>query len=43
MLRQKVTKIRFNIIHPQTGEKRYADLSDYLNPSQIQHFPGNQA
>ena len=41
MLRQKVTKIRFNIIHPQTGEKRYADLSDYLSPSQIQHFPGN--
>ena len=26
---------------PTTGEKRYAPLDDYLNPSQIRSFAGN--
>ena len=41
MLRQKLVEIRYNVIHPSTGEKRYAPLDDYLNPSQIRSFVGN--
>jgi vitamin K-dependent gamma-carboxylase len=41
MLRQKITKIKFNIIHPDTREIRYADPRDYLNSSQYKVFAGN--
>ncbi len=40
MLRQKVTRIQFNVTHPLTGEQRYADPSDYLNSSQFKVFAG---
>lgn len=41
MLRQKIIRIQFNVTHPQTGEQRYADPSDYLNSSQFNVFAGN--
>ena len=41
MLRQKITHIQFNVTHPKTGEQRYADPYDYLNPSQFKVFAGN--
>jgi len=41
MLRQKLVEIRYDVIHPDTGEKRYAPLDDYLNASQIRSFIGN--
>ena len=41
MLRQKITRIQFNVTHPKTGEKRYADPGDYLNSSQLKVFAGN--
>ena len=31
MLRQKTSRMTFNVIHPETGEQRYADPEDYLN------------
>lgn len=31
MLRQKTNRMTFNVIHPVTGEQRYADPDDYLN------------
>ncbi len=41
MLRQKITRIQFNVTHPKTGEQRYADPVDYLNSSQFKVFAGN--
>ena len=41
MLRQKITRVQFNVTHPKTGEQRYADPSDYLNSSQFKVFAGN--
>ena len=41
MLRQKITRIQFNVTHPKTGEQRYADPGDYLNSSQFKVFAGN--
>ena len=41
MLRQKITRIQFNVTHPLTGEQRYADPRDYLNSSQFKVFAGN--
>ena len=41
MLRQKITRMQFNVTHPDTGEQRYADPSDYLNTSQFKVFAGN--
>ena len=41
MLRQKVTRIKINVTHPDTGEERYADPRDYLNSSQFKVFAGN--
>jgi len=41
MLRQKITRIQFNVTHPDTGELRYADPGDYLNSSQFKVFAGN--
>ena len=41
MLRQKVTRIKINVTHPVTGEKRYADPRDYLNSSQFKVLGGN--
>jgi len=41
MLRQKITRLKLNVIHPQTGEERYADPRDYLNSSQYKVFAGN--
>jgi hypothetical protein len=41
MLRQKITRIQFNVTHPDTGEQRYADPRDYLNTSQFKVFAGN--
>ena len=35
MLRQKTSKILLNVIHPSTGEKRYAAPEDYLNFLQL--------
>jgi len=40
MLRQKVTRLQFNVTHPLTGEQRYADPRDYLNSSQFKVFAG---
>ena len=40
MLRQKITRIQFNVTHPLTGEQRYADPRDYLNSSQFKVFAG---
>ena len=41
MLRQKITRLQFNVTHPDTGEMRYADPGDYLNSSQFKVFAGN--
>jgi len=41
MLRQKITRMQFNVTHPVTGEQRYADPRDYLNTSQFKVFAGN--
>ena len=41
MLRQKITRLQFNVTHPHTGEQRYADPRDYLNSSQFKVFAGN--
>ena len=41
MLRQKITRLQFNVTHPVTGERRYADPGDYLNSSQYKVFAGN--
>ena len=41
MLRQKITRIQFNVTNPKTGEQRYADPRDYLNSSQFKVFAGN--
>ena len=41
MLRQKITRLQFNVTHPLTGEQRYADPRDYLNSSQFKVFAGN--
>lgn len=41
MLRQKITRLQFNVTHPQTGEERYADPREYLNSSQYKVFAGN--
>jgi len=41
MLRHKSTRIQFNITHPVTGEKRYADPKDYLNHVQYTKFAGS--
>ena len=41
MLRQKITRLQFNVTHPVTGEQRYADPGDYLNTSQLKVFAGN--
>jgi hypothetical protein len=41
MLRQKITRMQFNVTHPATGEQRYADPGDYLNSSQFKVFAGN--
>jgi hypothetical protein len=41
MLRQKITRMQFNVTHPDTGEQRYADPRDYLNTSQFKVFAGN--
>ena len=41
MLRQKVTRIKINVTHPDTGEERYADPRDYLNSSQFKVLGGN--
>ena len=35
MLRQKTTRVIFNVIHPVTGERRYADPEEYLNFVQL--------
>ena len=43
MLRQKITRMQINVTHPLTGEQRYADPGDYLNPSQFKVFAGNPA
>ena len=43
MLRQKITRLQFNVTHPLTGEQRYADPGDYLNSSQFKAFGGNPA
>ena len=43
MLRQKITRMQFNVTHPDTGEMRYADPGDYLNSSQFKVFAGNPA
>ncbi len=40
MLRQKTSIGQFNVTHPETGEQRYADPSDYLNNVQLR-FMGN--
>ena len=40
-LRQKITRMQFNVTHPATGEQRYADPGDYLNSSQFKVFAGN--
>ncbi|MBC8219807.1 MAG: HTTM domain-containing protein [Proteobacteria bacterium] len=41
MLRQKITRVQFNVTHPSTGEQRYANPRDYLNTSQFKVFAGN--
>jgi len=41
MLRQKITRIQFNVTHPASGEQRYANPGDYLNTSQLKVFAGN--
>jgi|TARA_B100001964_G_scaffold24673_1_gene24587 hypothetical protein len=41
MLRQKITRMQFNVTHPSTKEQRYADPRDYLNTSQFKVFAGN--
>ena len=41
MLRQKITRMQFNVTHPSSGEQRYADPRDYLNTSQFKVFAGN--
>ena len=35
MLRQKTSRMQFNVTHPATGEQRYADPEDYLNFVQL--------
>jgi hypothetical protein len=35
MLRQKTSRMTFNVTHPVTGEQRYAEPKDYLNFVQI--------
>jgi hypothetical protein len=35
MLRQKTSRMQFNVTHPVTGEQRYADPEDYLNFVQL--------
>ena len=35
MLRQKTSRMTFNVTHPVTGEQRYADPEDYLNFLQL--------
>ena len=40
MLRQKTSIGQFIVIHPETGEQRYADAADYLNDVQLK-FMGN--
>ena len=35
MLRQKTSRMQFNVTHPATGEQRYADPEDYLNFLQL--------
>jgi len=40
MLRQKTSIGQFIVIHPETGEQRYADPADYLNNVQLK-FMGN--
>ena len=40
MLRQKKSIGQFIVIHPETGEQRYADPADYLNNVQLK-FMGN--
>ena len=35
MLRQKTSRMLFNVTHPATGEQRYADPEDYLNFVQL--------
>jgi hypothetical protein len=41
MLRQKITRLQFNVTHPSTGEQRHANPRDYLNTSQFKVFAGN--
>jgi vitamin K-dependent gamma-carboxylase len=41
MLRQKITRVQFNVTHPVTGERRYANPRNYLNSSQFKVFAGN--
>ena len=41
MLRQKITRMQFNVTHPENREQRYADPRDYLNTSQFKVFAGN--
>jgi len=41
MLRHKSTRIQFNVTHPVTGERRYADPRDYLNHMQYTVFAGS--
>ena len=41
MLRQKITRLQFNVTHPSSGEQRYANPRDYLNTSQFKVFAGN--
>ena len=35
MLRQKTSRMQFNVTHPATGEQRYAVPEDYLNFVQL--------
>ena len=35
MLRQKTSRMQFNVTHPATGEQRYAEPEDYLNFVQL--------
>ena len=41
MLRQKEIQLKFDVKNPETGEIRYADPKDYLNPTQYRNFAGN--
>jgi hypothetical protein len=41
MLRQKHITLTMYVVHPNTGEQRYAPPEDYLNPSQLRAMGGN--